>query len=199
MKIIILFISAILSLSCSAQVNIKNQNGHPTAGTYYKDLDHILDSYVGTYLFTDGTTSLKFVFQKKAANANTTNGISYTEDLLFGEYRYVKDNVEQVNTLDALNINMINARSFSFWGNTILQGNVRGCTDCSTNETRVLGYLLDSQTKSIAQVILRKKVIGGQEAIVADFWWQIKEKDADDPEAFLPAPFPGGEYIMYKQ
>lgn len=199
MKTAILYIAAILSLSCSAQVNIKNQNGHPTAGTYYQDMDHILDGYEGTYVFTGGTTSLQFVFQKKTANANTTNGISYTEDLLVGEYRYVKDTIEQVNTLDVLNINMINARYFSFWGNTILQGNVRGCVDCGANETRVLGYLLDSQTKSVAQVILRKKVIGGQEVIVADFWWQIKEKDADDPEAFVPAPFPGGEYVMYKQ
>ncbi len=199
MKTLHLYIAVFFFSACSAQVNIKDQNGRPAAGTYYQDTDGILDAFVGTYVFSDGSVSLKFVFQKKINNPNTWNGNSYTEDLLVGEYRYAENGVEKVNTLDSYNINFFNARSHSFYGNMVVQGTDLGCDDCSPEEMRVLGYLRDAQTQSSAQIILRKKWVNGQEVIAISIWWQRKVRDADDDGAPLKASFPGGNYLLVKQ
>ena len=72
-------------------------------GTYYQD--NIITNYVGTWKWTSGSDEFTIVLVKKKCVLDT-----YSVDVLSGGYRYVKNGVEQVNTLNDVNID-INAPS----------------------------------------------------------------------------------------
>lgn len=198
MKAIPLFLILLFAVACKAQVNIKDMTGYYTEGTYYKDLDNALDDFTGTYIYTNGTTSLKFVFQKRVGNPTMSDGIHYTEDVLVGEYQYVENGVEKANTLMNFAINMIDGNSYSISGNNILIGDIRGCTDCTFNENRVEVWCSHSSSHSIAQIILRKRIVNGQPALEANIWWQMRTRVEGDPPLPSP-PFPGGDFMLVKQ
>ena len=104
--IILLILSAICCKAQSPIINITDDNGNQIAGSYYKDLDNLLNVYEGTYLYTNGTTTLKIVLQKKTMSFD---GHHY-EDLIIGEYQYIKNGVEIINTLPRLNQMIPNKR-----------------------------------------------------------------------------------------
>ncbi|HET8809311.1 MAG TPA: DUF6705 family protein, partial [Flavobacteriaceae bacterium] len=67
-------------ISLNAQVTLSDIEdiNYPEAGVYYKDVNHILDAFEGTYLFTNGNTSFKIVLEKKI-NLPFNNGIYYED------------------------------------------------------------------------------------------------------------------------
>jgi hypothetical protein len=198
MKTISFLFIIFVACTCKAQtINIKDVTGDYTEGAYYKDIDNVLDNFTGTYIYTNGTTSLKFVLQKKINTLTSSDGINYHEDILIGEYQYIKDGVQIANTLASLNINMISAYNYSINGNTILIGNVYGCDDCGPNEIQLRMGIVDHATKSLAQLMLRKKIVNSQQALEINIWWQMKVRHEDEP--VVHAPFPGGDYVMIKQ
>ncbi len=65
-------------------------------GAYVKDLNNDLDKFVGTWQYVDGDTELTVVLTKEE---QVYNG-EYYQDKLKGRYKYIKDGVEIVNTLN---------------------------------------------------------------------------------------------------
>ena len=68
MKTYIYYIAFFLFLTaCKAQSSIYDisepQDG--PKGSYYKDINSVLDGYDGTYLYAKGNTSLKIILKKK--------------------------------------------------------------------------------------------------------------------------------------
>ena len=131
MKNIIYIITfTLLTLSCKAQIIGLEDQASNEGGYYYKDLNNTLNDFEGTYLYTNGNTSLEFILQKKtASNRNNV----FTEDLLIGGYRYVKNGVELFNTLNDINTFQSNGRVYSINGNNICKGKYR-CLECGTQE-----------------------------------------------------------------
>lgn len=164
-------------------------------GAYYKDTQNKLDAYVGTYVYTNGTTSLKFVF-KKVLYKNQTY---YTEDVLVGEYQYIVNGVEIANTLNRFNLNYTAEEMFkhSVNGNDIYDGQTY-CNDCAPNEEHLYIGLVDNNAKASALFDVKKTTQNGKEAIRVIIGWSLREqKDTDPP---LPNPsLPGGVYILEKQ
>jgi hypothetical protein len=198
MKNILKILALAIGISnCSAQTyNITDieHKAPPINGAYYKDLDNELDPFVGTYVYTYGTTSLKIVLQKKLMS--DTGG--YFEDMIVGEYQYIKDGVEKINTLPKLNQMVNHQRMRSIHGNNILIGTEMGCFDCSPTEKKLITGLVENSTKSWAQVSVRTTTVNGVDAIKIFVWWQMRTINANDPP--LPNPsFPGGVYILIKQ
>jgi len=68
-------------------------------GAYYQD--NVINNYVGTWKWTSGTDEFIIVLVKKKRNLS-----KYSVDILSGGYRYVKNGVEQVNTLSDVNIDV---------------------------------------------------------------------------------------------
>lgn len=197
-KIAKLIIVIITICNCKVQsqtLDISEQGLNDIAGAYYKDTQNLLDPFVGTYIYTNGTTSFKIVLQKKIMSS--MNGYYY-EDLIIGEYQYIKNGVEKVNTLNKLLINYTNKSKHSIDGNMILTGTELGCDECSISEKRLRIGLTDGASENWAELDIRKININGQPAIKIFIRWMMAVHVEGTPALAKPS-FPGGEYVLIKQ
>jgi hypothetical protein len=196
-RILILGCMLISALSCRAQSPVYDisdiKNG--PKGSYYKDIHGVLDGYDGTYLYTNGATSLKFILKKKVMSKGY-----YYKDLIIGEFQYIENGVELNNTLANIDVKYTDEQSnHCIMGYMILTGTQLGCSDCSPTEKRLRLSFVDNKSKNIAGIDIRKTTVNGIEALKVKIWWDdiiiVKEGD--------PAPAPGtlrpGQYIMIKQ
>ena len=152
--IALLFVLTLLRTNAQIIKDISDYDGGiHIQGAYYKDIQNKLDAYVGTYVYTNGTASLKFVF-KKVLSKNTT---IYTEDILVGEYQYIVDGLEKANTLGRFNLNYSadDVYKHSVSGNNIYDGQTY-CNDCASNEEHFYTYLYDSNAKASASFDIKK-------------------------------------------
>ena len=143
MKNIILIVIVIaFTIQCSAQsqiVNLTDIDGLRETDTYYKDIDNNLDVFVGTWVYTNGNTSLKIVLKKEIKYYEGR----YYEDLLIGEYQYIENGVEKINTISQLNTILPDQLGHTICGNAILKNhNIPKCDDCLPDEKRISLYFL---------------------------------------------------------
>ena len=92
----IFYLFSLLSLTfCKAQTPIINLYGNQDYGAinnaYYKDVNGFQNQYVGTWLYTNGNTSLKIIFQKRSQIRVGEVGDSFFSDFLVGEYQYIEN------------------------------------------------------------------------------------------------------------
>lgn len=187
----------LLTLSCKAQtiVNLKDYDGNAIQDYYYKDINNLLNPFEGTYIYTNGTTSLKIVLLKKTMRYN---GYNFEDDLV-GEYQYIKNGVEISNTLADITINhddlpndhLISAGCISQYGE------VPFCQGCTPGEIRVFGTFSDVHG-NFGQLIIRKLIVNNQPAIEINVSWETRYRKPNDP--VRPGRiFSGGDYILIKQ
>ena len=86
-------------------------------GVYYKDIDEYFNQYIGTWLYTNGTTSLKVVFKKKYF-IKSDEVSTYFIDALIGEYEYKVNGVTIFNTLNELNINKSSQYDYNLYSSS---------------------------------------------------------------------------------
>lgn len=172
----------------------KSGIGQPN-GYYRKDMNNVLNQFEGTYLYGNGNTSLKIVLVKKIKQYNS----SYYEDLIIGEYQYIVNGVEKMNTLSNLNVVYNNQfAQHAIAGSAPIGNNNREwkCPQCNPNEKRMRLSIMDISTNRSADFLVRKTTVNGQEVL------QVKVKDIlPDFENVNPPDFslPKGEFIMIKQ
>ena len=77
-----------------------------TPGCYYKDTTNAYQPFVGTWEWTDGSSTLTLVFEK--IEMVYVHFSDIYEDYLVGKYKYVEDGIVVVNTLD----NVVNSTNF---------------------------------------------------------------------------------------
>jgi len=194
MKNTLILLTFIFSLPMYAQSSLRsleNWNGEIEQGAYYKDLNNVMDNFEGTWLYTNGTTSLKIILVKKTMFFDE----EYYEDLMIGEYQYIENGIEKINTLSLLNQNLGYDHEIS--GNTIL----KSCYsmpegDCIEGEKRVRLGLSDAITLHSAVMILKRRVINGRQAIKAFIFFSYGGYDYPVPNPTLPWQ---QEYVMFKQ
>lgn len=82
----------IISMTTTNYINIPN-------GAYVKDIDNLINPFVGTWRYINGNNELTILLIKKEMyNANGLN--NYFEDTIMGGYSYVENGITIVNTLD---------------------------------------------------------------------------------------------------
>ncbi len=186
-------------MNCQAQyqiMDLEDFNGHRITGVYYKDLQNFLDPFVGTYLYTNGNKSLKIVLQKKIMSKPSDN--SYAEDMIVGAYQYIVDGQEKSNTLNRLNMVESSGDRYPISGNSeIIEGDP-GWIGFLPGEKGLNLGLSENFTHNWAVIFVRKTVVNGQQAIVAEILWQMQTGEVGKPKP-LRASFPGGEYTLIKQ
>lgn len=186
----------LITISCKAQTpifNIEDNNDDEIQNAYYRDTNNLLNPFVGTYLYSIGNTSLKIVFQKRIM---AYDGYMY-EDLLVGEYQYIENGIEKVNTLN--NINSSNTNAMSIRANYVYSNDSYWCSDCYPNEKRVMGRFGEHSTHNSGQILISRVTVGGQQAIKINIWWQYGSYNVDtDPVPQVPI-FQSGDYILIKQ
>ncbi|MEC4004947.1 DUF6705 family protein [Flavobacterium sp. SUN052] len=205
-KIILLCLLVFNFTCCKAQileqqiVPIEDLKGLSTEGTYYKDVHNLLNPYVGTWLYTNGTTSLKFVFRKIIGFNNGYN----TKDILVGEYEYIENGNTKINTLQNLNVDIPYKINQNISGNSFIYSFIYPlCNDCGINELRLQLSLGDPLKDVGYNLVLRKIIVGGQNALSAYMRSDgIKYTgDAIDnyQTEFVGATIPNSTYVLIKQ
>jgi hypothetical protein len=197
----LLIISLILGfVSCKAQTIMQEQplenRTTTTTGVYYKDFDNFLNTFEGTYLYSNGNTSFNIILQKKIKSS--ING-RYEEDILIGGYRYIENGVEKINTLNALNTTLPNGWFYPINGNNIMEGKMR-CPTCDDNEKWILADIKDPVGHHVNELFIRKTSIGGQDAIKIFIYHALESASPDNAPAPLPINHPiNQEFILVKQ
>jgi hypothetical protein len=195
LRIIALFI---ITVSCKAQtpvIDIEDNQGYDVKGAYYKDTKNQLNPFEGTYIYTNGNTSLKIVLQKKTMS--TFPSRKYYEDMIIGEYQYIENGVEKRNTLAKLNEKYTDFTNHSIDGSQLLVGTYRGCNDCAANEKRLAAGLVDYVAHALANIQLRRITVNGKAAIKLNLYWEMRSKK--EGEVLLKPFIAPGDYILIKE
>ena len=126
-------------------VNIEELSLEVSPDTYYKDINNFFEVFVGTWIYTDGTTSFKLVLEKKAMVPNNVNNSFF--DYLIGEYQYIKNGNELINT-----IGNTDANNLGILGNLLLKNTYRPyCSDCPEDERRIGLSLKKEEPKEVEE------------------------------------------------
>ena len=198
MKNTFILLTILFFSNCKAQTVVPlDGSGIPEAGYYYKDINNFLNTFEGTYLYTNGNTSFKIVLQKKVMS--NVNDIYY-EDILIGGYQYIEDGVEKVNTLSKLSIPHVNGKFYPIDGNIIMTGKSR-CPSCASDEKWVRLVIVDPIGDSVNELFVRKTIIGGQEAIRVFIYFSAFEYAVEEgAPPRIPNSYPvSTEFVFLKQ
>jgi hypothetical protein len=203
-------------ISCKAQVLDKfdpNVVDGQINGAYYKDVNGFRDQFVGTWLFSNGNTSFKVVFQKRDNLFNDSGRITFHEDILVGEYQYIENGVEKVNTLSNINTNYGSDYNFVI-NKHLLIGDMYlrransqpKCLECLPNERRMVFNLAEPNYNGLGisapHLVVRKFTENGVNKIKVWFYNESQISIVDDNGNETTAPpfkLPYGEYILTKQ
>ena len=159
-KIKIIIIIMFCHFAVNAQspiIDLQAWEGNIIPGFYLKDVNNVLDPFVGTWLYTNGTTSLEIVLVKKIMKPFGR----YYEDLIIGEYRYVLNGVEKFNSINNLNTVYHNESYHRIYGNHIPTTS-SPFDEYFPGEVRLSLYFEDNLG---GDMNVRKTMVGGLEAI----------------------------------
>lgn len=202
MKTIVLFLLIVSGGYASAQQiePLYDNPSYAKRNVYYKDLYNDLDTFVGTWMYTNGNTSLTITLQKKI-RASRRN---FFEDMLIGGYKYVVNGTTVVNTLPLLNNNYTNPIYYSLHGSCILGQNSLGCIGCGP-ETRRLYLSFDEPNRDILmmgpRMIFERVDEGGVQKVKVVFKTTMtgsREDPNHEPE-FSDYSVPFGTYVLTRQ
>ena len=203
MKSILIILLVFFFLSCKAQIVVplaSDSDMTYKSGTYNKDVDNDFDKYVGTWKYQQGNTSLKITFKKITFDHFVTEYKNYYQDILVGEYQYIENGIEKVNTLQQMITQPNNTSEYNISGNLIWTKNLYPkCSECDENERRIKLFISDPLREYLSNaIILRYKNENGTEKIIAKIF--------KNGTSFMPpdnAPdemrVPYGEYVLIKQ
>ena len=126
---------------------------------------------------------------------------SYYEDLIIGEYQYIENGVEKVNTLAEINTVYNNQRLHNIDGNSIIRNDNRmwKCPECVLEEKRLRASIRDVATNRYARIFMRRTTECGQQVM------KIKISHASSVPVIEgePAPpdfsLPQGLFTLIKQ
>ena len=143
----------LIAFSCKAQtpvVPLDTFDDFPL-GTYYKDVNHDLTKYAGTWQNTQGNSVLTIVLQKKEMIFDDRN----YHDMIIGEYKYVQNGVEVINTLPRLYDPAITGDYHHISGYSArYNGSFPSCEGCPATEKRRHLHISDPERKYLSHRIM---------------------------------------------
>ena len=201
MKKIFALIFILNSLNMFSKIiNIEDMTGTRLNGAYYKDINNLLDPYVGTWVYSSPTDTLKIKLRKVIRAPFINNSF---EDLIVGEYQYIKNGIEKINTLNSFYTNYPMQIAHYVNGNRILENhNIPKCNYCNPNEKRLRLILVEPLSQWGADLNLRLIVVNGQPALEVYKWGTPPPARVEgDPTTGHANPIIeiGANFIMIKQ
>ncbi len=208
-KFIILFL---ISFSCKAQSPIlpvyDNPNYAEVENAYYKDINNFQNQYSGTWLYSNGNTSLTLKLRKREMMHINGPLVNIYEDIVVGEYQYIENGVEKVNTLGNFEENYSEVEDYNLYSNGLQHKNAYPkCDECPDGEKRLRFTINEPsrrQTEGLSDdFIIRRFFNNGVEKLKV--WFKrtdngvIYNKDTKefvDVEGFS---LPYNEYVLIKQ
>lgn len=195
--LLIVLVSNIIK-SQSTIIDITASEAGLPDGYYLKDTNNILNQFEGTYVY-----SLNNIFKislKKIVNQPVN---SHFEDMIIGEYQYIENSIEKINTLSSLNTNYSDQfLKHSIASMYILENKnswLWKCPECNSNEKRLVLRIRDRLTNRFANLLIRKTIENRQQVLkvkINSVSAAIWEEGTPEPPAFA---LPTGEFTMIKQ
>lgn len=191
-------IAIVLFFSCKAQnpiVAIDAPRTSTVDGAYFKDLNNELNKFVGTWIFSDGTNQFTLELKKVEMVFDGTDYI----DKLVGEYKFVSNGVELVNTLQ--NINNPNTAKHNVKSRRIIgKDDFIKCEDCAINERRIKFTFYDPERMYLSNALILRYLLNetNPEKLTATIYSAggVVLPTEDSPET---PRVPIGFYTMEKQ
>ena len=186
--------------ACKAQTPIVSLNTpryQTDVGAYFKDINNELNQFIGSWKYTNESTTFEITIEKKEM---VYNG-KYYEDLLIGEYKYMVNGVIEINTLPRLTMSLVEGRKHSISGRQILASDYYNppCDDCLLSEKRVKLHLSDPDRLylSTSSITLRYLLNESPEKLSI----LIKGESGGIIPENVPdqGRFPLGDFILIKQ
>jgi len=184
-----------LTVCSNAQTPILsiNDNSYPEiAGAYYKDTNNHLDQFIGTWMYSNGTTSLTITLQKKPLQHTISGNYDFYEDIIVGEYKYIENGIVKINTLSEILFSK-DAYKYNITGNIFLDlGNTKLLTTFSDPQRNILGMeatmrFQRADAGNIQKIDLLFKMSSSPTVV-----------DGVEPQ-FNSYTIPFGEYLLVKQ
>jgi len=195
---IILVLLSNIAIAQSPVIDIEDYGKEESiAGAYYKDINNYFNAFTGTWIYTNENTSLKIVLNKKTVRYT---GKFYT-DYVVGEYQYIENGVEKINTLH----NLGQRYNKGLAGEGLLGVEDKPyCDECDgideEDEKRLLLSFSDHERNITGSIIFRKTVVNGQPALEAYLFDNgIGYYNEANPPQYLVTTVPSGKYILIKQ
>jgi hypothetical protein len=162
MKKILNIILIITVFSCKAQsiiVPIGSGEEFQKNPTYYKkDVNNEFGKFEGNWKYQNGNTEINFKL-KKEEHYQASEGYNY-RDLLVGEYQYIEDGVEKVNTLSKFNSISVSGYDHSISGGVFIHQSPNYCIDNSDiQEIKIELFIEDPNNHLIEGRIILRYVI----------------------------------------
>lgn len=202
MKNIILCTLILISVSCKAQIKDIIRTEMAQTGVYYKDLNNVLDPFVGTYVYTSGSTTFTIEL-RKMIHSNVNN--VYYEDMLIGAYRYVENGTLNADTFDNLNNNnFTDGNNYYLRAPIVFKGDWPGCDDCSTdpNNIWIRGSLRSVTNIAFNEIRFKRITHNGQPAlkVLIRAGGATAKREGDPIPVRQPSSYPCcTEFTMIKQ
>lgn len=169
-------------------------------GVYHKDVNNDMDKFVGEWLWQDDNSSFTLKFGKEVMVERflPASNIIIFQDLLYGEYRYIENGVEMINTLPLFE-NVAQPWQHNISGQSLLGTNHYPiCKECTADEIRIILSFTDPNRNYIkSRLILRHGVQwwDQQEYIIAFLYTTWSPAGSE----FKVNTVPSGTYTLYKQ
>src|SRR5690554_1026557 len=196
--LISVFVSSLYMYSQSSPiVPLEEWNGIEVQGTYYKDTNNVYNQFEGEWLWQSGNNSLRIILQKKEQVSQQIFGVSYYEDMLVGEYQYIENGVEKINTLANINSQHNNISNSIILTTPFFMG----CDDCLPTERRVYFSFSDPLADLSGFIVFKKMVVNGQQALRMTFRYRgklIQEGQMPPPPTIPPGDNDDWDYILIK-
>ncbi|TXE17646.1 hypothetical protein ES692_08765 [Psychroserpens burtonensis] len=200
----------LLALSCKAQSPILSLDTYEHQipdNAYVKDLNNELNKFAGTWIFSQNNITFTITLQKQE---QTFNG-DYYEDYIIGEYAYLINTLEIINTLSSLQeanatnnsqtneniIEYLNIRNIG--GRYLENGQDSGCNDCSENERVLELYLVDPDRKYLSTSLILRYLVNENNPEKMTATIRARTGVAVPIDGFTSPRVPYGTYLMEKQ
>lgn len=195
---------------CKAQtpiIPLSDYNYGSVRNAYYKDTQNFLDPFVGTWVYSNNGTILKVVLQKKIMFHENGVAQNFYTDFIIGEYQYIRNGTEILNTLSNLNVIHEEISEYNISGNIEdIHNTYPKCVECPNGEVRLVTYFNEPTRRNIesldSQMIFRRFVENGTVKLKV---WFVKIAGTTgyttdgQPTTITDYSLPYGEYILIKQ
>ncbi|KOS06461.1 hypothetical protein AM493_10750 [Flavobacterium akiainvivens] len=167
------------------------------AGAWYKDLDNEFGKFIGTWKFENTATNTSFTITLQKKEAFYISQFNHYEDLIIGEYKYVQNGVEIVNTLSNLNINHPDEYDY----NIVLTSLVDIYTSTVGNRKKIILDFEDPERNylDVSIIVTHIDAMIGTPAKIKVNWGGLLNYVREEDGPFTEVRVPQQEYILTKQ
>lgn len=170
------------------------QNIEHSQNYYLKDSSNEFDKFIGEWKYQNGNSVFVLRLKKEVQYQTPFN---YFRDLLVGEYQFIENGVEIINTLSNLDNTSINGRYHKINGGAYLRRLPSYCNDNSTSQEIKIEVQIEDPNDSFTEgrLILRHIIENGIEKLEVCL---LDESSMAASETSRLA-IPDGFYVFVKQ